>query len=186
MGRRRPVEGYRGEFGSGAQTKQLRRQLRRRANAGRGDCDLTWAGAHQRDEIGQTTDRQVRPDNDHKPIIGNHSDRREICHRIEGQLAVHRRALHLTRGIKQQSVAVRRCPGHEFGTQIAARTAAILDDDRLPPTARQGLSKDAADQIGWSARHKGHNQAYGTGRPGLRPRHCRPGGAGEQSPPGNR
>src|SRR5207249_3006548 len=62
---------------------------------------------------------------------------------------------------EEQGVAVARRFRRRFGGDVARRTAAVLDDDRLLPVRAQTIGHHAPDDVGRASRSVADQQAYG-------------------------
>ncbi len=69
---------------------------------------------------------------------------------------------------EEQGVAVTRRFRRRFGGDVARRTAAVLDDDRLLPVRAQTIRHHASDDVGRASRRIADQQAHGLGRVLLR------------------
>src|SRR5690606_15426801 len=58
--------------------------------------------------------------------------------------------------------------GDVVGTNIAASTGLVVDDDGLAELLAQALGGNTGDNIGWSARRIGHNHGNSLVRPAGR------------------
>ena len=106
--------------------------MQRRAEAADSDRQPIGLLLGQCDECGKVIRRQVGIADQKAWHARDHSDRREIGHRIERQLGIERRIDCMTAEAHQKRVAVRERLGHRLGGEIAAGARPIFDHDRLP------------------------------------------------------
>lgn len=106
----------------------------------------------------------------HQPDIG---DRREIAHRVEGELAVHAR-VDRKRAVEahHEGVAVRGRARDEFRADVAVGSGPVVHQHLLAEGVRQLLSEDAREHVGGSSRGKGHDHAHRPRGPALREGGC--------------
>src|SRR5262249_44823139 len=88
---------------------------------------------------------------------------------VERQLVVELRIDRVRREREQDRVSVWRCLGREIGAEVAGRTAAVVDDDRLAKVGRERLLQDARDDVGAAARRVGNDYPDRLVRVALRP-----------------
>jgi hypothetical protein len=96
-------------------------------------------------------------------------DRRDIANEIEIEVAVERRADRSRRADHEERIAVRRGIHDRLGTDIAAGTRPILDDERLSETLRQPLPDQACGDVGRAAGGKADDHAHRARGIGLCP-----------------
>jgi hypothetical protein len=88
----------------------------------------------------------------------------ELCHRDEIvrevviELPVERSADRVRDVGLQQRVAVGRGSGHDFGSDVAARARAVVDDDLLGELLAGRLPDDAREVVGAAARRKRNHE----------------------------
>ena len=124
-----------------------------------------------------------RVDDQRERHAGHQRDRREILHRIVGQMVVERLVDgERGRGRQQQRVAVGRGPRHLLGAEGGAGARLVLDDDGAGKPGLQLIGDHAAEQIGGAARRIRHDQFDGL----ARDRPPRPGPATPSAKPARR
>jgi hypothetical protein len=73
----------------------------------------------------------------------------------------------------EQRVAIRGCSHDCLGSNIAARTRPVFDDELLTKVLRQPLTEKTCKQVRHTPRRKSNDQADRPRRIGLRPRDTR-------------
>src|SRR4029453_9949088 len=99
----------------------------------------------------------------------NASDRSDIADEIKVQLVVQRRVDCVRRSAEEERVAVWWRPHDSLSAQIAASTAAILDDKWLAEPFREPLTDHTRENIGRAAGAKPNDDAHRPPRRGLCP-----------------
>ena len=152
---------------------QRHRQVMRRADAGAAVGQLARVGLGRGDQLGQRVGRLAGIGDQHQRAPGGEADRREVGHRVVGQVLEQA-------GVHDQRVD-RRHQGQPVGlgardllaADIARGAGDVVDDDRLAEPGRQLLRHEAGDDVGTGARREGHDDAHrlvgpGEGGPGAR------------------
>src|SRR5262249_37310387 len=75
----------------------------------------------------------------------------------------------------EQRVAIRGCPHHHFGADVAAGTWPVFDDKLLTEPLRQPLTDQACRDVECTGRSKRDNDVHRPRRISLRPRDARDG-----------
>jgi hypothetical protein len=97
-----------------------------------------------------------------------HRDRREILGDVEWDVLIERLVDGDAAGGERQRVAVRRRHGSELGADVAARAAAVLDNDRLAPCLGELLREQPSDLVGAAARRERDDETEAVIRKALR------------------
>ena len=99
--------------------------------------------------------------------------RREIVHAIKRHCCKQRmiHGVHAHR-IEQERVTVRRRSRHDSRANVARRSRAVLDDDRLTERLVQVVGNDARQNVGRSAGREWHDERNGTIRIGRSADFC--------------
>src|SRR5215469_10222212 len=100
-------------------------------------------------------------------------DRRDIAQDIEIELIVERDVPTISRSKLQEGVAIRWRSHDCLGSNIAARTRPVFDDELLTKVLRQPLTEKTCKQVRHAPRRKSNDQADRPCRIGLRPRDAR-------------
>src|SRR5215469_2830850 len=102
-------------------------------------------------------------------------DRRDIAQDIEIELIVERDVPTISRSKLQEGVAIRWRSHDCLGSNIAARTRPVFDDELLTKVLRQPLTEKTCKQVRHTPRRKSNDQADRPCRIGLRPSSMRHG-----------
>ena len=155
---------------AGAELQLLAGEMRLGAGARAAVAEGVGLRFRPRDQIGDRLDAGIGTHHEHVRRVHQLRDRREVLDRIVGQV-VEQRGVHRDRGRgHQQRVAVRLGARGLSHADVAGRAAAIFDDDALPERLRHEGRKDAADDVGRSARRERHDhrdrpvRIFGSGR----------------------
>ena len=175
------------ELDAGELVEHLARQVRRRADAGRGVVQHAGLAARELHQLADRCGRQRAVDHQHVRRRGDARQRSEVAHRVErqvlpqvGQDGVDRGGGH------QQGVAIGRGARGDLGAERAAGPGLVVHDDLLAQCLGQLLRQDARQLVRRAARGIGDDQADRPGGEGLR-RGVRAGGQqGEGSRSRNR
>ena len=133
--------------------------MRRRTGAHRCVVELTRLALGERDQLGDVIgrQRQIR-DQDLRNQRGE-ADRHEIPFDVEGKLFVELRIDRVRGQREKDRIAVGRGLRRDIRADIAAGSAAVLDDDRLSEHRRERIDDDARDDIGAAGRRIGNDEA---------------------------
>jgi hypothetical protein len=138
-----------------------------RASTGRSVGNLSRIGFCVFNEFANIVGRNCRVHHHRIGDVGQERNRREIVHTIERhhgkQRVIH--GVH-THRIEQEGVTVRRRSRHDSCADIARRSRAILDDDRLTERLVQAFGNDARQNVSRSAGREWHDKRNGTIRIG--------------------
>jgi hypothetical protein len=107
------------------------------------------------------------------PLLTADRFARHIANEIEIEVAIERGADCSRRADHEQRIAVRLRIHDHLGSNIAASTRPVLDDEGLTQTRGQPLSYQARGDVGRAAGGKADDQAYWPHRIGLRPSETR-------------
>jgi hypothetical protein len=120
--------------------------------------DFAGLAFRQRDERGDILDRKRRTGLHHQRRFRQQHDRREIAHRVVGQLGVDGGICALrTHRADQQRVAVRSRLSDRRCAEYAAGAAFIIDDDWLAECGAELRRDDAGYHVDGAARGERHN-----------------------------
>jgi hypothetical protein len=119
-----------------------------------------WIFLCDRDEFTEGFCRYSWIDDEQKRIFAHHGDRREVTHRVVGQLGACRGKHRERRGNHQQSVAVRRGPRDRVGPDNAAGRRPVFNDDGLPERLFQVWLKQPRRRVVDTAGRERHNNAH--------------------------
>ena len=123
----------------------------------RGRGHLAGVRARVADQFGDAFERHVRVDHQGIRHPSHDHDRHELG-RVETELGIEVVVDHQRRRRRrEQRVAVGLGLGDRLGADIAGRSGAVLDHDRLPPFARQPVGKDARHHVGGAAGRERHD-----------------------------
>jgi hypothetical protein len=98
-------------------------------NPGRGHVDLAWIGFRVGDELGKRFDRKRWIDDHNIGRAHDAGNGRDVVDEIEIELAVQRCVDRVRKTGEQKRIAIRRRMHHGLGSDIAARTRPVLDDE---------------------------------------------------------
>ena len=164
--------GHMNDVHPGALAKHFRREVRSGSVARGGVIEFARLGSGERDQFLQIVRRHSGGNQQQTGHRRKQADRRKILLRIERNLSVEMFAQRKrAEGREQQGMAVRLCPRHRLGTDIAARAGAVLYHRRLTERGRQFFRKRPRHQVGGTARTRGYDDADHPRRVG-RLRHC--------------
>ena len=100
---------------------------------------------------------QLRRHHQKERVFGHQTDGLERFDRVKFQFVqVRVDGLTAERG-HEQGIAVRRCSGHKFCSQIASRTRFVVHHHRLPQQLRHAKRHQARQFVGRSASGKAHH-----------------------------
>src|SRR5262249_22167343 len=128
-----------------------------------------------RDELGKRLSRERRVDYQDAESGMRARDRRDIAQDIEIELIVERDVPTISRSKLQEGVAIRGRSHDCLGSNIAARTRPVFDDELLTKVLRQPLTEKTCKQVRHAPRRKSNDQADRPCRIGLGPCDARPG-----------
>src|SRR6516162_4065600 len=132
--------------------------LRASGTTGR-HVDLAGIRRGVRDELGKRLSRERRMhDQDADPSMSAR-DRRDIAQDIEIELIVERDVPTISRSKLQEGVAIRGRSHDCLGSNIAARTRPVFDDELLTKVLRQPLTEKTCKQVRHAPRRKSNDQA---------------------------
>src|SRR6267154_5807220 len=129
-----------------------------RAVAVRGEVDLARVAARVLEELAHTVEGRLRGDHEHVRAAAHERDRGEVPLRVERQRPVQRHVDRVGRRGDEERVAVGRALRDEIGADVAARSGAVLDDDRLPERFAQTGRERPRGEIGDPARRKSDDE----------------------------
>ena len=152
------------DIDAGHRLHQLRRNVARRADAGRAVVELARVLARIGDErLHRLVWRIRRHDQRLAVVLRRERDVREVAHRIEGHVVVERRRIDVRRRREEPGVAICRSFCHVGRADDAAGAGAVLDHERLAEIHFRRQHPD--DQVRRSARWGGHDDADRLSRP---------------------
>ena len=139
------------EFDSRHRFEQHRREMRRRAVAGRGVEQLPRVRLGVRDHLAQILERHGVVHADDRRPGGDAADRRKILVRVVGEALVQRPVDRHVRGVKD-GVAVGRRARDVLVRDVATRAGLVLDDHRLAEVLGELVGREARQEIARAAR----------------------------------
>src|SRR5215472_6990864 len=125
------------------------------------------------DVFGQTLSRERRVDYQDAVSRMRACDRRDIAQDIEIELIVERDVPTISRSKLQEGVATRGRSHDCLGSNIAAHTRPVFDDELLTKVLRQPLTEKTCKQVRHTPRRKSNDQADRPCRIDLRPNEAR-------------
>ena len=136
------------------------RQPLRPASARGRETQLPGSGPGVGNEFPQRLDRHRRVNHEHQRHGAHDCNRHQVFFEAVLDGRFFERRIDRVRGhrAQQQGVAVRRCLGDSVRADIAAGTAAVVDDDALTHNSRQPLRHHPADHVCGAARREWHDQ----------------------------
>ncbi len=167
--RRRAAERDVLQVDAGPGLEQLRREMRGRADAGRGVVQFAGRFLRERAPARRRSPLEPVPHHQHMRDVGDAGDRREIRHRVVG--AVLQQALVGGVGLvgaEDQRVAVGLGVLHRDAADHAGAAAAIVHRDRLAETVADRLRDQPRRDIDGAAGRVGHDDGDGAARKVLR------------------
>jgi hypothetical protein len=84
------------------------------------------------DELGNCFSRNRWVHGQNEWSTDNARDRRDVANEIETQIFIERRIDGISAGGTKERITIRKCFHNEFGTDIARRTRAVIDNDLFP------------------------------------------------------
>src|SRR5262249_54181886 len=102
-------------------------------------------------------------------------DRREIANEVVAELVIERRIDRGRRSDLEKCVAIGRRTHDRLGSDFAAATRPVLDDEWLAEPLGEPLAHQARDDVTWAAGSKADDDAHRPRRIGLRPSEARGG-----------
>src|SRR5262245_49857928 len=108
-----------------------------------------------------------------KRLADDGCDRCDVADEIEIEVVVERRVDRVRRSRQEERVAVRRRLHDRLGTDIAAGTRPVLDDELLAEPLGQPMTDQARGDVGSTTGGKSDDNAHWPRRIGLRPRDAR-------------
>ena len=142
---------------TGHQIELFRRQMPCRSNAGGAEIQRLGPRLGGGDDIGHAAKGPIHRHGEHIRHLANQGNRRQILQGIEGKIAVKRRVdRERPNSPQQQCIAIRRAACGCFGGDIAARTRAVFNHDRLAKQGLQTRRNGARKNIRGTARGKAH------------------------------
>ena len=155
---RRTAVRHHGHRYAGHGPQHLATNLRRTGT--KTDVQLTRLRASERDQLRHVRCRHRRMHGDDEMRGGSHGQRREIAHRIEGQLCVQSDVGgHGRVRADHQRVPIRRRLRRRLHANDPARARPIFDHDLLAETFGEPLRNEAGQNIGAASSALGHDHA---------------------------
>ncbi len=144
---------------TGTLVEQFAGKMGGRAGAGRRVVHRPRLLLRQRDQFGQFVHAGALVYHQHIGKVHPARDWRQVLERIVGQLHQMRRDGQRPDRAEQQHAAIGRAARHQLVSDIAAGTAAVVDDDRLTEVVRQFLGDQSRGGIGGAAGGEAHHQS---------------------------
>src|SRR2546423_3641435 len=166
--RRKAAVGYMDDEELRFALQKLHGEMRGAPAADRSIRELPGMRTRIGDEALEVADIELRHHDQHLRRRSEERDRREILVRVVGQILVEmlcRRDRPIN--AHEQRVAVGRRLGRGLGADVAARAAAVIDDEGLAERLVQPGGERAADDVGSRSWRKRDDHAYGFRRIGL-------------------
>ena len=135
--------------------EQFAGEMRRRADAGRGEVEPSRFGLGEIDQVLHGPHREHWVNGENLRRGTDHADRSEVLDRVVWQLLLQDRIdRESRRARKKQRVAIGRGSRADFGADDAAGAGAVVDDDLLAELLAQFCCKHAAEDVVAAARWK--------------------------------
>src|SRR5215472_1825930 len=144
-----------------AEPKQLARQMRGGAGAGRSVAHLAGVRLDVVDEVGDRLRRHRRMDQQNVGRVACHGNGDEILVRVVGDFRIEARIDHIARRHKKDRVAIGRCVRRLPHAGIAASAGDVLHIELLARSFRQLGGDQPGDYVGRAACSKRHNDLHG-------------------------
>ena len=113
----------------------------------------------------------------HEAFATDARDRRDIAKEIEAELIIERGIDRVRRTDQEERVAIRGCPHHHFGANVAASATAGFRLGIAGPAFPTAIDPSGARRCRATARGKANDQAHRPRWIGLRPSEARHGGS---------
>src|SRR5262245_58818085 len=145
------------------------------SGAGRCHGDLARIGFGVSDEFGDRLGRNRWVYHHDEGGADHPRDRREIADEVVAELVIERRIDRGRRSDLEKCVAIGRRTHDRLGSDFAAATRPVLDDEWLAEPLSEPLAHQARDDVTWAAGSKADDDAHRPRRIGLRPSEARGG-----------